>query len=67
MKYALFEFAPIEGSGSTQLAVGESCWIIDVEDGMLNNDDFDLAEEVEVTWNDGKTYWAKVHRFSGKN
>jgi hypothetical protein len=35
MKYALFEFAPIEGSGSTQLAVGESCWIIDVEDGML--------------------------------
>jgi hypothetical protein len=63
MKYALFEF---EEENNSQLSVGEISLIIYVEAEMCNNDDFDLSEPIQVAWNDGKVYFAKVHRFSGK-
>jgi hypothetical protein len=56
-------------------AVGESLWIVDASDDMCTNETFDFDTDVEVRWpSTGKkssavrdtTYWAKVHRFSGK-
>lgn len=69
MRFALFEFVSgdnEEGDDcSTEMAIGDSSWIVDLPDGVANNDAFDFNEEVQVMWSDGVEYACRVLRFSG--
>lgn len=71
MKFAFFEFVSADGGNEGNgLHVGESCWIVDLEEQWANNADFDFNEEFLVNWPAGgdkkkaaKTYTAKIRRF----
>jgi hypothetical protein len=51
MKFALLEFSSADcGNEVNGLHVGESSWIVDLDEQYANNTNFDFAEEVPVNW-----------------
>jgi hypothetical protein len=72
MKFALLEFSSADcGNEFNGLHVGESSWIVDLDEQYMNNTNFDFAEEVPVNWpgasgekkKGAQIYTAKVIRF----
>jgi hypothetical protein len=70
MRFALFEFIASDDTGNS-LSIGDSSWIVDLDEEWANNDSFDFNEDIQVEWPGDKhkraeIFTARVHRFSGK-
>jgi hypothetical protein len=65
MKFALLEFSSADcGNEVNGLHVGESSWIVHLDEQYMNNTNFDFAEEVPVNWPGEVVRRKRAHKFT---